>query len=185
METKTLADRFTYSKEWSIIELNDAEKRYDNLLERRNRARERLIVGGMAINAASITGVFAALSSGSEILDSLGITNYISLNTILMFSAGAVLSVIAHWLEDIVLVRWSSEQFQRLSLLRQRQSLLQVEDTSGGALSYQKLQSEIDKKPPQDFKFSWLSTALVNGSGSLWLGGVANLIYPAVMHQFS
>ena len=173
----TTAEAFRYNAAANRIDLDEAERRLDSLLERRAKLAERSTFGLLALNGTSATGAFAALQAGGTALGNLGISTAEVAFCISAFLFGSVLSVISVWAESIHLTTVAGKQFCRTSHLRRIESTLadhlqpEAIDRLGREIK------ELPKVTPNDFAYSPVQLILHNFSGGAWLAGIGLAIY--------
>lgn len=177
---RRIGDRMTTYEAMVIVELSEAERRYDAQLERKTKIRDRMSTGTIVINAASATALFSAIQSGQDGLRSLAIPADASTQSLLMFVGGVVVGAFAFWAESIIAPRWAADQFNRLQLMRRRNAWLQASDSEENMQQLRKIDAELQEAPQQDFRVSWIHNALISLSGSLWVGGVYSAVAPVI-----
>lgn len=180
---RLVGDVYRFNASMNELDLAEAERRYDELLSRKARVQERFATGAILLNATSLTATFSAVQSGQAALDKLGITLPTASGALGLFVFGILSSAAAHWWESLRIPGWASQQYARLTLLRRQKSTMQsnldarTSDLVGTNLG------EIEKNPPQDFRYSKLHLWLVNVSGSMWLVGIITLAWPLWRQQ--
>lgn len=172
-----LAERYPVSKELTNYELAEAERRYDDILSRHSKSRDRLVTGGLAINAASATAVFAGLQAGQDALALLGVPIATAATSLGIFVAGVVVGAIGHWVDQIVSMRWAADLYsKRLAPLRNKRAMLEKDESPESLAKLREMHIQI--APPQDFRTNFFQIALYCLSGSIWIGGVCNIAWP-------
>ena len=176
-EEGTVADHFKYNSAANEIDLCEAEKRLDGLLDRRAKIAERSTFGLLALNGASAVAVFSALQASPLALKALGITPAMLSFSLSAFLLGMVIAVLSVHSETLHLTNTAGAQFARTNVLRNIKKALSDKVRPDAVDRLGKELEGLSSVPPMDFAYSPVQLTLHNFSGSAWLGGMAYLVW--------
>lgn len=172
-ETTLVRDVYRYHAAISESQLPAAQARYDYLLSRRDQINDRIRTGSLALNAASLVGVFTALSTNSIAEGHFGISIAELGYSALCFMVGLIGSVIGIVFDSHRLDIEVAEQFDRLSRQERYSGALNKHLTQE-AEDFLKEQMEIvHALPPRDFNQSLISVLAINFAGGAWIAGIS------------
>lgn len=175
---RSISEIYGYSAAWVDLDLAEAERRYDGLLERRSKSAERYATGAAIVNATSLTAVFSAVQGGQEALKQLGITQSSIASALGLFVLGIISAAVAHWWESIRIPGRAAYQYERLLIMRRQKAIMSSKPKPSLEKDFGETLEELKKKPPGDFWYSRAHMYLSNFSGSCWLVGVSYLSWP-------
>lgn len=184
--TPRLRDAFPYNDSFNAMEVATADRRFEQLIERRERLIERSRFGILALNGASVIGV---LSSYESLRALAGTEPRFALA---FFVAGMVFALLSIHFETNFVGSRAAHMFGHLSRLRRIRSTLDDRLTNETAdrldeqlreievrSSRQSLAIKLDETKdglPNDFAFSPLAMLSFNFAGGAWIGGVGLLL---------
>ncbi|WP_374589669.1 hypothetical protein [Novosphingobium sp.] len=151
IENHTVANHFKYNAAANEIDLIEAEKRLDALLEKRSRLSERTTFGLLALNGASAVGTFSILQGSKEALNLIGIQPSAVIFSLVAFLLGMMFAVVGVWKETVHLTETAGKQFARTNALRNIKKSL---SDSPRPEAIERLGFELDQLaavPPMDF----------------------------------
>lgn len=186
-ETKRLGEVHTYSDTLNALELATADRRFEQLLERRDRLVERSRFGILALNGASIVGV---LSNVERLQKAFGLDITLSLS---LFAGGMILAVMSIFFETNFVGARAAQMSGHLSMLRDMRATLDSEYSIENEdrllehseavksrlerISATKIDLDFEKQAfPNDFSFSLWALITLNFGAGMWLAGILTFI---------
>ena len=179
-------DLYRYNDSSNSMDLAATDRRFEQLLERRDRLIERSRFGLLALNGASIIGI---ISSFDKLKATAGMDPRFPMA---FFVVGMILAIVSIYFETQFTNARSAHTFVHLSRLRTIRSTLDdsLNDEASQRLSDQlKAMSVISKREgsditldddrdglPNDFAFSQAALVTLNFAGGAWIGGVTAMI---------
>jgi hypothetical protein len=165
-------DVFRYHASISESQLPAARSRYDYLIARRDQINDRIRTGSLALNAASLVGVFTALSTSSIADGRFGISLVDLGYSAFCFMCGLIGSVLGIVFDSYRLDIEAAEQFDRLSRQERYRGALDAVLTKDAEDFLEESMNEVNQLPPQDFRQSLPSILAINFSGGAWIMGM-------------
>jgi len=169
---RLVRDEQRYSDSLSRHQLPAARTRYEYLLERRDKIQDQLRIGAMAINAASLLGVFTALGTDVVSQAKFGVSvsdlAYSAACFILGTISAGVGAVIESWRVPAV----AAEQFDRLSREESLRASLDNELNDQNRTHFKTQMDRLHELPPADFGYSLPATWATNLAYGAWLAGM-------------
>lgn len=182
-----LRDAYPYNDSFNAMEVATADRRFEQLVERREKLIERSRFGVLALNGASTIGV---LSNYEGLRSELGVDPRIALT---FFTTGMILSVVSIFFETNFLASRAAQAFGHLSSLRAMRATLDdrltevTEKRLGQQLnemkarsargSVTKIELEVEKTGlPNDFAYSPAALIALNFGAGAWTGGVVTMM---------
>lgn len=181
--TPRLRDVYRWNDSFNAMEVATADRRFEQLIERRERLIERSRFGILALNGATTIGI---LSNYQELHSQL----HDDLNCALMFfSLGMISALVSILFETTFVGHRAAQMFGHLSALRRIRATL---DSELSEVHQKQLDQELkhlserskrgsttkirldDSKDglPNDFAFSPVALVTLNLGGGAWIGGV-------------
>lgn len=178
-----LRDAYPYNDSFNAMEVATADRRFEQLIERRERLIERSRFGILALNGASAIGI---LSSYQGLQSQLGMDPRTALA---FFAVGMILALVSIHFETIFVGNRAAHMFGHLSELRTIRATLdghlteQGEDSLQQQLGDMRERSERDSVTkielddskdglPNDFAYSPAALITLNFAGGAWIGGI-------------
>lgn len=178
-----LRDAYRYNDSFNAMEVATADRRFEQLIERRERLIERSRFGILALNGASAVGI---LSSYQRLHSELGIDPR---SALVFFAVGMVLALVSIHFETIFVGNRAAHMFGHLSLLRRIRATLddhlternetkfgeQLEDLEERSNRDSLTRIELDDSKdglPNDFAYSPIALITLNFAGGAWIGGI-------------
>jgi hypothetical protein len=171
----TMRDLYGYNAKMAEDELAFAARRYEYILERRDRISERLRFGSLALNAASIVAIVTALSSAAQPLGKLGVTAGATICVCIAFLIGMILAGTAVWAGFTHAIDVTSDELKHVQGLRHTNALFEHCWTKNIEVAIGEELGERKAVVTADYRYSSAEMALVQWSSLFWLGGVATL----------
>jgi len=169
-------DQFKGNAAYNAVEMAAADRRFDYLLQRREKLAERISFGMIALNAGTLVAVVTAAGSSS------GFAQHLSDRTVaLVVTAcciGIVAAIVSIFCDSLNVTGMASTEYSRLAHLRQTHVILESELNQDTA---DKLGTQVEQLPQhvaRDFAYSRAAIWLLNASGFCWLIGVWCVIEP-------
>lgn len=169
-----LRDIYRYSASMADEELALTTRRYEQTLERRDKLRERIRFGLLALNATSLAAVFGSL--GSKWVTKFGITDSDIAQTMTLFIIGLMAGASAIWWSGITATKDAANDFENLLEVRARKAEY---DAAATVEAEQKLLSRTlpESKIPPDYRWSKIDNILTNFAGGFWLYAVGSIAW--------
>lgn len=176
-------DAYPYNDSFNAMEISTADRRFEQLVERRERLIERSRFGLLALNGASVIGI---LSNYQGMLSELGADLRYAL---VFFSVGMILALLSIFFETNFVGTRAAHMFGHLSLLRRIRATLDNHFTERSENSLHEQLKEIEARSdresitkialdeskdglPNDFAYSPAALVTLNCAGGAWIGGV-------------
>jgi|GEM_PF-3962013 len=172
-------DLYRFNSKFNELELDEAEARYQHLLERKERLTERTTFGLLALNSGSIVAGFTAIGS-PEFMAAVGISASTIAFSIAAFLVGMMLALAAIQFDSNKLTQVSGVQFVRVSHLRILASLLSSELSPDNENELAKAIKKLDEVQQADFDVSHFAIAMLHFSGGAWLAGALAFFWQVV-----
>jgi hypothetical protein len=183
-----LRDAYPYNDSSNAMELATADRRFEQLIERRERLIERSRFGILALNGASAIGI---LSSYHGLRSELGIDPRWALAA---FGVGMMLALLSIFFETIFVGNRAAHMFGHLSLLRRMRATLDNHLSEQSDHSFHEQLEELGERGergsltkiylddskdglPNDFCFSPVALGTLNFAGGAWIAGVSVLLF--------
>lgn len=183
-----LRDRYPYNDSFNAMEVATAERRFEQLIERRERLIERSRFGILALNGASTVGI---LSSYQALRSELAMDPS---SVLVFFAVGMILAVLSIFFDTNFVGHRAAQMFGHLSSLRRIRATLddhlteRSEQSFGEQLNRLGERSERDSLTkieldeskdglPNDFAYSPAALITLNFAGGAWVGGVLAMLY--------
>lgn len=182
-----LRDAYPYNDSFNAMEVATADRRFEQLIERRERLIERSRFGILALNGASTIGI---LSTYRELRPEVGIDLRYAL---MFFAGGMILALLSIFFETNFVGHRAAQMFGYLSFLRRTRATLddylteKTEKRLGEQLDEMEERSkrgsitkiELDDSKdglPSDFAYSPAALIALNFAGGAWIGGVLTML---------
>lgn len=181
-----LRDAYRYIDSFNAMELATADRRFEQLIERKERLIERSRFGILALNGASAIGI---LSNYQGLRSELGIDPRTAL---IFFAVGMILALVSIHFETIFVGNRAAHMFGHLSLLRRIRATLDndLADECEKKLDEQlkeleersereSIKIELDDSKdglPNDFAYSPVALSTLSFSGGAWIAGVVAVL---------
>lgn len=183
-----MRDVYRYSDTINANELATADRRFEQLIERKERLVEQSRFGVLALNGASAAGILAEYEGVQR---ATGENPAIALA---FFVVGMILSLLSILAETIFVGARAAEMFGHLSALRHMRGTLDEryteknEQSLGEQLrvmqdrlartSPNKIELEVENAGfPSDFSYSPVALSTLNFAGGAWIGGAVLLLF--------
>lgn len=182
-----LRDAHRYNDSINAMEVATSDRRFEQLIERRERLFERSRFGILALNGASAVGI---LSNYNGLRAESGFDPGLPLA---FFAVGMIAALISIFFETNYVGHRASHLFGHLSHLRRMRATLDDHLTEGNErrlieqLEYLSERSardtfkiELDDSKdglPNDFAFSSPALITMNLSGGAWIGGALTVLF--------
>ena len=185
-----MKDAYPSSDSVNAMELASIDRRFEQLIERRERITERSRFGLLALNGASVAGV---LSSFSTLTANLSLD---PLWPLAFFTVGMIFTVASIFFETNFLGARASQAYGHLMHLRTVRAVLDdklTDDNEQRHLALLQTHAEraklganaphkidIDEPTlPNDFAYSPAALTTLNFGGSAWIGGALIILFSA------
>lgn len=183
-----LRDAYPFNDSFNAMEVATADRRFEQLIERRERLIERSRFGILALNGASTIGI---LSTYEGLRSELGMDPRFAL---VFFAVGMILALLSIFFETIFVGNRAAHMFGHLSSLRAIRATLddRLTETSEKRLGEQlgrledlskrgsntKIHLDESKDGlPSDFAYSPKALVTMNFAAGAWVGGVLAMLY--------
>jgi hypothetical protein len=140
-------------------ELSFATKRYEQILDRRDRLRERMRFGLLALNAASLAGLLSSL--GSQWTTKLRLAEADIALAVLCFLVGLISGAIAIWWSGTVVTQDAAEDFANLLDVRLRKAEYDEAATPEAELRLVN-RPKPERTTPPDYRWSKIDNILTS-----------------------
>jgi hypothetical protein len=185
---RRLRDAYPYNDSFNAMELATADRRFEQLIDRRERLIERSRFGILALNGASTIGI---LSSYQGLRSELHIDPR---SALVFFAVGMILALFSIFFETNFVGTRAAHMFGHLSLLRRMRATLDNDLTESNQESFHKQLNELGERSgrdsltkielddskdglPNDFAYSPVALATLNCAAGAWIGGVLAMLY--------
>lgn len=182
-----LRDAFLYNDSFNAMEIAAADRRFEQLLERKERLIERSRFGTLALNGASTIGI---LSSYQGLRSELGID---ARTALVFFAVGMIFALLSIFFETNFVGARAAHMFGHLSSLRRIRATLDdhLTERSTESLEEQLKQLyerserrsitkiELDESKdglPNDFAYSPVALTTLNIAAGAWIGGLLAML---------
>ena len=182
-----LRDAYPYNDSFNAMEVATADRRFEQLIERRERLIERSRFGILALNGASAIGI---LSTYQGLRSELGIDPRFAL---MFFAGGMISALLSIFFETNFVGSRAAQMFGHLSSLRRMRATLddylteKSEKRFGEQLEVVEERSkrgpitkiELDDSKdglPSDFAYSPAALIALNFAGGAWISGVLAML---------
>ena len=183
-----LRDAYPYNDSFNAMEVATADRRFEQLIDRRERLIERSRFGILALNGASAIGI---LSSYQGLQSELHIDPR---SVLVFFAVGMILALLSISFETNFVGTRAAHTFGHLSLLRRMRATLDNHLNESNEESFHKQLNELGKRSerdftpkielddskdglPNDFAYSPVALTTLNCAGGAWIGGVLAMLY--------
>lgn len=154
-------------------ELAWAVEDYRYLRQRRDQLSEKLKIGLVALNGASLVALLGALGGSGAAATWIGLTSKTTLWSAAAFSAGLCLAGHALNTTDRVYGREAADAYARMSGLVRLTSIGERPNTEASSNAYRDVHKEVTDLPLVGFNWSWRSIIAQSFAGGFWLLGIA------------
>lgn len=168
----TVKDIYKFHAAISESQLPASRARYEYLLTRKDQISDRIRSGSIVLNAASLVGVFTALSTEAIAKGAFGITVPDLAFSACCFIIGLIGGVLGIVFESYRLPNEAAEQFDRLSRQENYNGTLNQIFTPENEENFRARMEDLHALPPRDFGFSLPSSLSVNFAGGAWIAGM-------------
>jgi len=182
-----LRDAYPYNDSFNSMEVATADRRFEQLIERKERLIERSRFGILALNGASTIGI---LSTYGGLRSELGIDPRFAL---VFFAGGMISALLSIFFETNFVGSRAAHAFGHLSSLRRIRATLddhlterseerfgeQVEEMEERSKRGSITKIELDDSKdglPNDFAYSPTALFALNFAGGAWIGGVLAIL---------
>lgn len=170
-----MRDLYGYNASLADAEADLAARRYEYLIEQRDKLNERIRFGILTLNAASLVAL-ASFVGEKDKIEPLGLGGSAIGFAALMFGLGLACAAIAIWSNSNHAILAPARAFEILTKAENRRAHM---DQRCGESEEEEFRQLLDEKPhaSPDFAFSKLTITLTNSAGSIWLGGLMYVVY--------
>ena len=186
-----MRDVFRYNDSFNAMELATADRRFEQLIERRERLIERSRFGVLALNGASAVGILSNYQSlRSELVVELP-------SALAFFGVGMILALISIHFETIFVGNRAAHMFGHLSSLRRIRATLDDQFTERSEAKFSEQLKELEERSgrgsitkielddskdglPSDFAYSPVALTTLSFAGGAWIRGVLAILYAVV-----
>jgi hypothetical protein len=181
-----LRDVYPYNDSFNAMEVATADRRFEQLIERRERLIERSRFGVLALNGASAIGI---LSNYSDLRSAIGHEPQVAL---VFFASGMILGLFSIFTETSFVGYRAAQMFGHLSALRHLRATLDNHYNEQSERLFAEQLNELGERAkretsgiklddtkdslPNDFAYSPTALSTLNASGAAWMGGVIAMI---------
>lgn len=160
-------------------ELSLTTKRYEQMLDRRDKLRERTRFGLLALNAASLAALLSSL--GSQWATKLEVTEADIALAVLLFLLELMIGASAIWWSGIMATSDAASDFENLLEVRFRKAEY---DAAATIEAEDKLINRplLERKVLPDYRWSKIDNLLTNVAGSFWLIAVGGVAWKVAHH---
>lgn len=179
----TLREVYRYNASQADAAAALAVRRYEALLEQRDRLTERMRFGVLSLNAASLIAL-AALIGDKAKLAQLGLSPKIVVVSAVFFVVGSVMSAIAIRMAAIHMTTQAPVASQRVLDSRALVALVDSSCSMQAEEDFQKaLAARTDKVDP-DYAWSFAVINVTSWAEGCWLGGVSAILGSMIIGLF-
>lgn len=161
-----------YTDSLSKHHLPAARARYDYLIERRDKIQDQLRIGALAVNAASVLGIFTALGTNVVAQAKFGVSVSDLAFSAACFMLGIILAGTGAVFESWRVPGEAAEQFDRLCREENLRASLDTELTDQNREHFVKQRERLHELPPADFGYSLPAIWATNLAYGAWLAGM-------------
>ena len=169
---RLVCDEQRYTDSLSRHQLSAARARYEYLLGRRDKLQDQLRVGALAINAASLLGVFTALGTDIVAQAKFGVSVSDLAYSAACFILGTIMAGMGAVIESWRAPGEAAEQFDRLSREENLRASLDSELNDETRVRFKTQRDHLHELPPADFNYSLPATWATNLAYGAWLAGM-------------
>ncbi len=183
-----LRDAYPYNDIFNAMELATADRRFEQLIERRESLIERSRFGILALNGASTIGI---LSSYQGLRSELGIDPR---SALMLFAVGMILALLSIFFEINFVGSRAAHMFGHLSLLRRTRATLDDHLTERSEKRFEEQLKQLEERSernsitkielddskdglPNDFAYSPAALITLNFAAGAWVGGVLAMLF--------
>jgi hypothetical protein len=168
-----IKDKYLYHDAISQHQLGASQARFDYLLARRDQINDRIRSGSIALNAASLVGIFTALSTDVISKGTFGLSIPDLAYSACCFMIGLIGGVLGIVFESYRIPQQAAEQYDRLSRQESYRGALNNHLSEPNEASFFRMMEELHALPPRDFEQSIVSNISTNFSGGAWIAGMS------------
>jgi len=177
-----LRDLFSYNAVRAEGEAALALRRYEYLIEQRDKLNERIRFGILTLNAASLVAL-ASLVGDEKKLKALGLGSASIGTAAMLFGIGLAAAALSIWSNSNHIIDAPASAYEILMRAEHKRAYLEHVCSERAEDEFGKILGEMPNKSP-DFAFSRLTILLTNSAGSFWLSGLLFIIFTvARAHQ--
>lgn len=182
-----LRDAYPYNDSFNAMEVATADRRFEQLIERKERLVERSRFGIIALNGASTIGI---LSTYEGLRSELGIDPRFAL---VFFAVGMILALVSIFYETIFVGNRAAHMYGHLSSLRRIRATLDNHLTESSEKRFGEQLKELEERSeresitkielddskdglPNDFAYSPVALITLNFAAGAWIGGVLTML---------
>ena len=169
-----LRDLFSYNAVRAESEASLADRRYEYLIEQRDKLNERIRFGILTLNAASLVAL-ASLVGDEKKVKALGLGSTSIGFAALMFGIGLATAALSIWSNSNYAIHAPASAYEILMSAEHKRAYLEHTCSERSEDEYGRILDEKPNKSP-DFAFSKLTIWLTNSAGSFWLSGLLFII---------
>lgn len=164
-----LKDLFTYNAASIALDLEEAERRYDRILDRRDVLLDRMRFGALTLNAGTLLAGMSEFSRRYD-LQPWSLAGSLAISSLLL---GIIFAILSMQREHTHLIGRAGRQGVRTLTLRRMQSLINSKATDENSSLLGKEISSLSEIIPDDHSLDGPATAMLNASGLAWLLGIS------------
>ena len=181
-----LRDAYPGNDSFNAMELATADRRFEQLIERRERLIERSRFGVLALNGASTVGLISSYQGVKS-------AGFEPSSALVFFAVGMILALLSIFFETLFVGARAAHMFGHLSSLRSIRATLDDRLTERGEkILAEQLQAmgeraeresitkiELDDAKdglPNDFAYSPLALVTLHSAAGAWIGGVLAML---------
>ena len=174
-----LRDLFGYNAAQADSEAELAARRYEYLIEQRDKLNEKIRFGILTLNAASLVAL-ASLVGDEKKMTFLGLTASDVGYAALIFGLGLACAAVAIWSNSNQAISAPARAYEILIKAANKRAHM---DQRCGERAEDEFRKLLDEKPipSPDFAFSKLTIWSTNAAGSIWLGGLVFAISKVIV----
>ena len=170
--TPTLAEVNPVNATYYAKEADLAAARFSYLVERRDQLHEKLRMGILALNGASLIGLLSALGGEGKAASWLGFTSENAKYSVAFFAGGIIAAGISAIVQANLFTNEAGDANTRRSQASWLASFHAAEASEANWNKLESLAEEFGKAPIVDFQYSLAAIILQNLAGGAWLAGI-------------
>ena len=166
--TKAIRDLAPANGYDAAAEHTFARARYEYLIARRDQMQDRLRLGAMALNGATLAGLMAAMGEDGKAAAWIGLTQRVAVWSAAAFVSGIVCAGIAALIASNKYVTESGDAFAKYMTAKRLAASFEASDWA----HVETAMEEHHALPLVDFQYSSAAIVLQNAAHGCWLGGI-------------
>ncbi|MGH6786984.1 MAG: hypothetical protein ACREBO_09140 [Novosphingobium sp.] len=182
-DTPKMREVYRYNAAHADAAAAIAERRYEVILDQRDRLADRLRFGALSINAASLFALGAVVGDQKK-LTSLGLGREVVIVAAMLFLLGVLLSAIGLRQASWHMIGQVPKAFQRMLDSRHERALMDATCSDDAEQRFSETIANKKAEGDPDYAWSPQADAFTNWSGGAWVGGVTTLLISMVTVMF-